>query len=73
MAIDDFYAAPPEKVEVIDNSNEAVAAFNKKFDSYGNTKVELTPSHLRALQNGKCIAVYDGEFSTIITAQIPES
>lgn len=69
MAIDDFYASAPEKVEVIENSSDAVIAFTKPLNTHGNTKLELTPSHLEALQQGKCIAIYDGEFSTFITVQ----
>ena len=72
MAIDDFHASAPEKVEVIENSSDAVEAFTKPLNTHGNTKVELTPSQLEALQQGKCIAVYDGEFSTFITSQDAE-
>ncbi|EAZ97639.1 hypothetical protein [Marinobacter sp. ELB17] len=72
MAIDDFFAGSAETVEILENSDEAVKAFTKHLDTHGNTKVELTPAHIEALQKGKCIAVYDGEFSTFLTAKVPE-
>lgn len=42
MAIDDLSAGQPEKVDVIEKSNEAVVAFTKSLNTHGNTKVELT-------------------------------
>ncbi|ONF42584.1 hypothetical protein BTO32_15365 [Marinobacter lutaoensis] len=73
MAIDDLVAGAADKVEIIEHSTEAVKAFTRDLDTHGNTKVELTPVHLEALQQGKCIAIYDGEFSTFITAHISEN
>lgn len=73
MAIDDNEAGTPVHVEIIENSTDAVKAFTKNLDTHGNTKLMLTPAMLEALQQGKCIAVYDGEFSTFITTESTET
>lgn len=53
-------------VEIIENSQEAQEAFDETHHSCANSHIVLTPERLEALQQGKCIAIYDGEYTLFI-------
>lgn len=35
----------------------------------GSEDVILSPQHMQALQDGKCVAFYDGEYVTFLSTQ----
>ena len=51
-------------MEIIENTHEAQENFGF---GYGASHLIITPEQLEALNNGKCLASNDGEYSTFIS------
>lgn len=56
-----------QKLKVIENNESSQDEFNSEVDTCGTSKVELSQEQLNSLQNGKCIALFDGEYTTFLT------
>lgn len=55
------------EVEIIENTGEAIEKYSKDVNSNGNGFLSLSFQDIDALIDGKCIAVFDGEYTTFIT------
>ncbi|EAZ97672.1 hypothetical protein MELB17_24107 [Marinobacter sp. ELB17] len=66
MSFKSEYPLGAADVEIIDKSLESRGAFEKRTSSCASTHLLLTPEHQSALKQGKCIAVYDGEYAIFI-------
>jgi hypothetical protein len=53
---------------IIENTKEEKQEYEKKSNGcHGSGTINITKEELKALQDGKCIALNDDEYSTFIT------
>lgn len=59
---------PNNGLTIIENTQKA-----RKEHGYawGGEDVILSPQYMQALQDGKCVAFYDGEYVTFLSTQEP--
>lgn len=70
MDVRDKIMSLTSEIFIIDNTSESRSEFIER--GFGDSNVILTSQHLQALLDGKCIAVSNGEYTTIISLQQDE-
>lgn len=55
------------QVNILDNTESAKEEFDDQVGSFARTERKVTREHLEALLNGKCLGIYDGEHTVILT------
>lgn len=58
------------EIFIIENNIESRSEFSEK--GFGNSNAILTFEHIQALNVGKGVAIYNGEYTTIISLQNEE-
>lgn len=56
-----------EKIKIIKNKDSSKEKFSNKVGSYGDNHATFSKEEIDALLGGKCVAIYDGEYTTFIT------
>jgi len=55
---------PEKEIAIIDNTDHAR---NKHGYAWGGGDTVLSKEHIDALEKGKCVALFDGEYVTFLT------
>lgn len=55
------------KVHIVENSDSAKEDFDTSVHSSAATNLTITKADIDALLSGKCLAIYDGEYTTYLT------